>query len=228
MKIKKYTLNLLLFVFGCSQAQGTINKNLKKELDEIYKSDQILREYIDSGTSESRKNEILKETGFSQNDFLNNTWGIIRKQDSINIIKVEKIIASYGYPGQELVGEPTNEAAWYIIQHSNKIAFYFPLIKEAAERKEIPFTLFAMMQDRLLTSQGKEQIYGTQGGGVTIKNKETGKEEPFRFISPINDPMHVNDRRKKAGFSTTVEENSKRMGIVYKAYTLEDIKSITK
>lgn len=219
-------LIILLFVFGFSFAQTKINQSLKKELDAIYKSDQILREYIDSGTSESRKAEILKETGFSQNDFLMNTWGIIRKQDSINLIKVEKIIAEHGYPGKKLVGEPTNEAVWYVIQHSNKIERYFPLIKEATDRKEIPFTLYAMMLDRLLTSQGKEQIYGTQGGGRMIVNKQTGKEEFFKYILPIENPNSVNERRKSAGFTTTVEENAKRMEIDYKVYTLEEIKNL--
>jgi hypothetical protein len=225
--MKKYLQAIiLLFVYGFSQAQTGIDQNLKKELDIILKSDQILREYIDSETTESRKNEILKETGYSKEEFAQNIWGIMIKQDSVNLIKVEEIISKFGYPGKMLVGEPTNEAVWYVIQHSDKIPKYLPLIQEATEKNEIPFTLFAMMQDRFLTSQGNEQIYGTQAAGRKIINKETGKEEYFRYILPIKNPELVNELRKKAGFTSTVEENAKRMEIEYKVYTLGEINNL--
>lgn len=225
--MKKYLHTIILLsVFSFSQAQIKFNQNLKMELDSILKSDQIFREYIDSETDENRKLEILKETGYSKEEFAKNTWGIIKKQDSINLIKVERIIAEYGYPGKTLVGEPTNEAAWFVIQHSGKIAKYFPLIEKAGTNKEIDFTKVAMMQDRLLTSQGKEQIYGTQGAGKRIINKETGKEDFFRYILPIKNPELVNELRKKAGFTSTVEENAKRMEIEYKVYTLDEINNL--
>jgi hypothetical protein len=224
--MKKYSYTtIILLVFAFSQAQTKINQNLKMELDSILKSDQILREYIDSETNENRKTEILKETGYSKEELLQNTWGIINKQDSINLVKVEKIIAEYGYPGKTLVGETTNEAAWFVIQHSSKIEKYFPLIEKAGENNEINFTKVAMMQDRLLTSQGKEQIYGTQGFSKFIINKKTGKEEFIKYILPIKNPECVNELRKKAGFTSTVEENAKRMDIEYKVYTLDDIKN---
>ncbi len=220
-------LVLFIFLISCFSilnAQSKINQGLKAALDSIMKSDQILREYIDSETTEVRKKEILKEIG-RENDatFRNRIWLTINTQDSINLIKVEKIIASYGYPGKSLVGEPTNIAAWYVIQHTSKIAKYLPLIEKEAKRGEIPFTNFAMMQDRCLTQQGKEQIYGTQGQGKYVLNKETGKNEFFSYVSPIKNPEKVNELRKKAGFTTTVEENAERMGIKYKIYSLDEI-----
>jgi len=225
----KKQLLLIGFIFlSCvGYSQNGINKDLKIELDSIMKSDQILREFVDSETSEDRKKEILKEVG-RENDpsFRKNIWSAINKQDSINLIKIEKIIAVYGYPGKTLVGEPTNESAWFVIQHTSKIANYLPMIEEAAKKGEIPFTKYAMMQDRYLTQQGKEQIYGTQGQGKQITNKETGKKEFFNYISPIQNPEKVNELRKKAGFTSTVEENAKRLGIEYKVYTLDEIAKI--
>lgn len=225
----KKQLFLVGFIFlSClGYSQNGINKDLKIELDSIMKSDQILREFVDSETSEDRKKEILKEVG-RENDpsFRKNIWSAINKQDSINLIKIEKIITVYGYPGKSLVGEPTNESAWFVIQHTSKIANYLPMIEEAAKKGEIPFTKYAMMQDRYLTQQGKEQIYGTQGQGKEITNKETGKKEFFNYISPIQNPEKVNELRKRAGFTSTVEENAKRLGIEYKVYTLDEIAKI--
>jgi hypothetical protein len=227
-KIKKYAFILSWFVFGFSQAQGTIDETLKKELDGIYKSDQILREYIDSETSDSRKLEILNETGYSRDDLANGkVYKIMNNRDSINLIRIEEIIAKYGYPGKTLVGEPTNEAAWYVIQHSKKIADYFPMIQEAGSSNEIPFAKVAMMHDRMLMEEGKEQLYGTQVAGENIRNAATGKEEFWYYVWPVQNPKSVNELRKEAGFTTTVEENSKRLGVEYKHYTLAEIKKIT-
>lgn len=228
LNIKKYAFILLLFVFGFSHAQGSIDETLKKELDGIYKSDQILREYVDSETTDSRKAQILNETGYSRDDLINSkVYKIMNNQDSINLIRIEKIIAKYGYPGKTLVGEPTNEAAWYVIQHSEKIANYFPMIQEAGLSNEIPFVKVAMMHDRMLMEEGKEQLYGTQVAGENIINATTGKEEFWYYVWPVQHPKSVNELRKEAGFTTTVEENAKRLGVEYKHYTLQEIKKIT-
>nr|WP_315255582.1 DUF6624 domain-containing protein [uncultured Flavobacterium sp.] len=226
--IKKYEFILLLFVFGFSHAQSAIDETLKKELDGIYKSDQILREYIDSETTSSRKAQILNETGYSRDDLVNSkVYKIMNNQDSINLIRIEEIIAKYGYPGKKLVGEPTNEAAWYVIQHSKKIANYFPMIQEAGSSNEISFVKVAMMHDRMLMEEGKEQLYGTQVAGENILNATTGKEEFWYYVWPVQHPESVNELRKESGFTTTVEENAKRLGLEYKHYTLQEIKRIT-
>ena len=222
----KYLFQLLfLFVFGFCQSQTRINEDLKKVLDEILISDQILREYSDSEITEIRKAEILKITGFSKEELKQNLWKKINIQDSINLKKVEIIISKYGYPGISLVGEPTSKAAWYVIQHSKKISIYFPIIKRAGKDNQIPFTLVAMMEDRMLMYESREQIYGTQGAGRRILNKDN-KEEFFNFIWPIKNPKKVNKLRIKAGFKNTVEENAKNLGIEYEIFTIKDYKKL--
>src|SRR5688500_6785898 len=86
---------------------------------------------------------------------------IMNTIDKKNTERIEKIIDKYGYPGKSLVGEPENTAAFFAIQHSPKIKQYFPLIEKAARDKEIPFVNYALMLDRKLVQEGKEQIYGT-------------------------------------------------------------------
>jgi hypothetical protein len=54
-----------------------------------------------------------------------------------------------------------------------------------------------MMLDPSLMSQGKEQLYGTQVMGYTGQTP---------FVWPIQNPGQVNQRRKQAGFTTTVEK----------------------
>lgn len=193
---------LVLTHVASFSAYGQVNKKLKSELDSIYQIDQLYREILSSPQKKDSLGRAhkLPEGGVDQL--------IVDKMNAIdrsNVVRVKQIIKQYGYPGKRLVGIPTNESAWYVIQHSEDIEHYFPLIKQAGSRNELPFTLVAMMQDRLLMQQGKEQIYGTQ-----VRCEGAGC-----YVWPIASPSQVNQRRKKAGFDSTVEENAKRLGVKY-------------
>lgn len=202
-----------------------LNEGLKKELDEIMRLDQGYRMLFDTEITPEKKDEILKDLHIDKEEFRKKDWQLVAEQDSINLHKIENIISKYGYPGKSLVGEPTNQAVWYVIQHSKKIGKYLPIIKEAGEKKEIPFRWVAMMEDRFLMNENKEQIYGTQGAGE-MKLDKSGKEVFFNFVWPVKDIKNVNKRRKEAGFDSTFEENIKRMfgrDFKYEPYTIQQV-----
>lgn len=226
--MKTILLSILTAICMNSFAQKPINMELKKQLDTILQTDQAIREFLDSEVKDERKNAIAQLLNYPRMVLDKNAWGIMQKIDSINVQKVERIITKYGYPGKTLVGEPENTAVFYVIQHSNKISKYYKLIEKAGKTKELPYKYAAMMLDRKLTGEGKEQIYGTQVYMKMINNPKTGKKEPFEYVMPIKDAKNVNKRRKEAGFDTTVEENALRLGVVYKEYTKEQIEEITK
>jgi hypothetical protein len=212
-----------------ASAQKQIDLALKKQLDSILQLDQGIREFGDTETSEKRKDSIAEMFKSSKEMLQKSQWKIMQQIDSINLKKVEAIIVNYGYPGKTLVGEPANTTVFYVIQHNSSIIpKYYPLIEKAGKKGELPFKYVAMMLDRKLSNEGKEQVYGTQVYSIQITNSKTGKKEFFEYVIPIKDAKNVNKRRKKAGFDTTVEENTKRFGFDYKAYSLEEIKKITK
>ena len=217
---------VLLFCLVTNLLLGqTINLKLQKELDSIYVLDQKYRELMYTDMNKYG-DSLAAALGVSRENIQSKLWELQNKVDASNIIRVEAILKQYGYPGKTLVGEPANKAVFYVVQHSRVINQYLPLVKEAAEQNEIPFQLYAMMLDRSLMEQGKEQIYGTQGQIFEVKNPKTGNKEVMDIIWPIQDPDHVNERRKAAGFALTVEENAKRLDTVYKVYTLEEIKKL--
>lgn len=218
---------IFLLLFGISvflmNAQQKVNEALKKELDEIMKVDQGYRMLFDSEITPEKREQLLTTLNIDKEEFKKKGWQMVAEHDSLNVQKIENIIAQYGYPGKTLVGEPTNQAAWYVIQHSTKIGKYLPLIKKAGKQKEIPFTWVAMMEDRYLMQEDKEQIYGTQGKGEMTKDKN-GKQVFVNFVWPVRDLKNVNKRRKEAGFDSTIEENAKRMygsDFKYEPYTLK-------
>jgi len=143
--------------------------------------------------------------------------------DQQNIVFIDSVMARYGYPGKSLVGSPTNIAAWYVIQHSDRIDDFLPQIKIAAETGELPFRLYAMMLDRSLMDQGMPQRYGTQA-----MTYFWGTPEEVSLIWPIEDPENVNARRKEAGYGQTIEEYALDIldGEPYKIYTLEEVREL--
>jgi hypothetical protein len=198
-------------------AYGQVNYQLKVELDSIYRVDQLYRDVADSP---QKKDSLIKANHFSQQELDQYIFQKMSVIDSSNLKRVKHIVNQYGYPGTTLVGSPTDEAAWYVIQHSNDIALYFPLIEQAGHRKELPFKLVATMQDRLLMRQGKEQLYGTQIRCQQVENKQTGKKVLDCYVWPIANATSVNQRRRQAGFDQSVEENAKRLGFSYEVRTL--------
>lgn len=220
--MKKYLILLLCLLPSC--VVGQINLTLKRELDSMYVLDQKYRAYL----SDISKDKKLADSLMNAFEVTENLGGILwsyqSRIDSLNLVRVEKIIKTYGYPGSSLVGTPTNEVAWYVIQHSPKIEVYFPVIQQAGKASELPFSLIAMMQDRLLTQQNKPQIYGTQAMCYPLKDTTSNAQQCF--IWPIENPDGVNERRKQAGFSSTVEENAEHLDVHYKVLTMREVRRI--
>ncbi len=217
----KYWFFLLLIIPGISKTQ--LNEPLKRELDSMLILDQRYREYM--GRLENDKalrDSLLAVYGTDETNLMSFIWGSQSRIDSSNQKRTEQILKQYGYPGKTLVGEPANEAVFYIVQHSDKIDTYLPLVKKAAENNELAFNLYAMMLDRSLMYQKKPQIYGTQASCRNVL--ASGKQQCF--IWPLTDYKGVNIRRKKAGFTMTVEQNARRLNAVYKPMTIAQVLKI--
>jgi len=177
------------------------DRALQKELDSILELDQKYRK-----------------------DFSMDTWKMQMEIDSTNMQYIAKVIEAHGYPGKSMVGGKAGKAAWYVIQHSNKIQDYIGTIKKAAEAGELPFRLYAMMLDRHLMQQNKPQIYGTQGSTYYM---DSPKE--IAFIWPIKNVDSVNILRKEAGFLKDLEDYAKDLfgeDFEYEQYTIEQINEL--
>ncbi|MGY5848766.1 DUF6624 domain-containing protein [Salegentibacter sp. HM20] len=222
----RYTITIILLLIITNISAQEINYDLKVKLDSIEEKDQELRKLFYPILNEEKKS-ILTKFGYTWEEFKEEGWEIVSKQDTINIQQISSIIDKYGYPGKSIVGKPTNTVAWSVIQHSKRIEEYFPLIKKAGLENEIPMTLVAMMEDRMLMYKGLPQKYGTQASGREIKDPKTDEIIWESFIWPIESPSSVNELRKKIGFEQSIEESAKDMDIDYKVLTLEDIKSIS-
>ncbi|REA58892.1 hypothetical protein DSL64_19685 [Dyadobacter luteus] len=213
-------VGLLVSVYSSGQ---NINVSLQKELDSIYVMDQKFRELMHLAQKPQKADSLAKHYQVDRENLTSHLWDLQNEVNESNLQRVEEIIKQYGYPGTSMVGSPTDEAVFYVIQHSEKIDQYIPIVEKAAKEKQLPFRQYAMMLDRWLVQSEKEQVYGTQAISFSTKNKQTGKAEQAFIIWPVSDPANVNQRRKEAGFELTVEENAKRLQVDYRVLTLEEV-----
>jgi hypothetical protein len=154
---------------------------LAAELEEILRLDQSVRQ---EETSDSLSDERLRQ---------------MMMTDSINLVKVIRILDEHGWPGPEQVGREGNQAVFLVIQHADRSTQekYLPVMREAVKYGQAEFSELAMLEDRVLMNQGKKQIYGSQIGF----NEETGN----LYVVPVEDPDHLDERRACAGMVPMAE-----------------------
>ncbi|MDD7914424.1 DUF6624 domain-containing protein [Polaribacter ponticola] len=174
------------------------DKSLTKILDKIYFDDQSTRNQI--RTKEKKYGRNSKE--------MDAFWQLILKNDSINLIKVSKILDSRGWPDKKLIGSRGSSTLFLVIQHANKETQekYLPMVLKAVEHNNLPKRQFAMFYDRLVLRRGERQVYGTQ---LAINN-----ESKKPYVLPLKDPKNVDKRRIKMGLNT-MQENMNRWNLIW-------------
>lgn len=182
----------------CAQAQRGNMDSLTKVLEEVYLSDQTPRIAIDS---------IGKRYGYNSKE-MRSHWESIHQSDSINLSIVRSIIDRFGWLSEKETSQKSNEVLFLVIQHADISTQlqYLPILKEAVSEGKALAKNYAYLQDRINTSQGKFQIYGSQFHGGP-----SGK----MHVYPILDEPNVDKRRENVGLPS-LETYAKEMGVRYK------------
>lgn len=123
-----------------------------------------------------------------------------RKIWQANARRLREIVAKRGWPGFALVGSDGATAALRIVLQSNDDALLremLPRVQAAAARHDVPMPRVASLIDRVLRLDGKPQRYGTQVDG--------SNGEP-RLVQPVEDPAHLDERRKAMGLGPSAAE----------------------
>lgn len=108
--------------------------------------------------------------------------------------RLAEILAEHGWPGQSLVGEEAEDAAWAIAQHADhdhqfqKLALLY--LAAAVKAGDASLGNLAYLSDRIAVAEGKPQTYGTQ--------MACGEDGPAP-VTPIAGEESVDRRRADAG-----------------------------
>jgi len=89
---------------------------------------------------------------------------------------IRQIVQEHGWPRIGLVGADGSSAAWLVVQHMDYDVDFqrscLDLMEQAFAAGQVKAHDFAYLTDRVLTNEGKRQMYGTQGSGVTSPEDE--------------------------------------------------------
>ncbi len=189
--MKKITTLIILgyFIFNYSfgqnieKTEANLDKQLVAVLDTIYIDDQENRKQI---------NDIAKGYGWESKE-LKDHLKKIEEQDSINIIKIKKILDERGWLGADIIGNLGNTTLFLVIQHSDLETQekYLPMMREAVKKGNAKANNLAFLEDRVALRKGEKQIYGSQ----IAPDPETGEY----IVLPLIDPENIDKRRAEVG-----------------------------
>lgn len=161
----------------------TVNHNLRRRLVSLARRDAETRERLAADGSLFRGYHPEMQAVHEENATI-----------------LERVIQERGWPTAAMGGEDGAEVAWLIVQHAIGLPEFqrtcLNLLEEAAAAGSIPPWQPAFLLDRILTFEGKPQVYGT-----SFDWDEEGLMSP----RPITDPASVDDRRAAVGLPPLAE-----------------------
>lgn len=114
---------------------------------------------------------------------------------TLNIQRLKKVLARYGFPGYDLVGEKGSNNFWLMAQHADRDVTFqqlvLKLMSAEVKNKNAAPRNFAYLTDRVMINTGRKQVYGTQ---VTYKT-----DSCQAIPKPLRDSLNVNKRRRAIG-----------------------------
>jgi hypothetical protein len=169
--------------------EAKLDRPLVARLDSINKDDQDGRQRI---------KDLEIKYGYDSKE-VKALWKEIKVKDSINLMKVTRIIDEYGWLGPDVAGQKGNSTLFLVIQHADQITQekYLPKMRDAVKNYKASPSDLALLEDRVELRQGKRQVYGSQ----IAKDQKTGKS----YVMPLDDPDNVDKRRAAVGLSPLAE-----------------------
>ena len=160
-------------------------------------SDAVRRELVRMGEDDQKRRQemmdLMDRLAGSDSEKMAKKWKqAVERQNELdgkNRQRLDEIVKAHGWPKKSVFGEEASGVAFLIVQHAelDYQKKYFPLIKDAVSLKEARMSDLAMLEDRILTREGKKQVYGTQ----LRLNQTTQRMELY----PIEDEVNVDSRR---------------------------------
>jgi hypothetical protein len=154
--------------------------------------------------------EIMKMSEADQQMRKSGQWD--SSIDIANTQRMKEIVAQIGWPTRSKVGGRASEMAWLLVQHADHDRAFQAMcldLMKAQSAGEVSPANIAYLEDRVRVGEGRLQLYGTQ-----FYADEAGNFGP----KPIEDPDHVDERRKAIGLQP-LSEYARDLEQFYTEYT---------
>ncbi len=177
-----FSLVLAASAWGCaSHLKASIGPQLRGELLAMSKSDQDARQALIAAGMERPSTELRAR---------------MAEIDAANTARIKKIVRLHGWPGKSLVGDDGETAAFLLVQHADRAPAFqrqaLPLLRKAWQAGDASGEHLALLTDRVLVSEGKPQLYGSQADIVDGKI----------VVKAVQDEPNLGKRRAELGLSS--------------------------
>lgn len=216
-KIKSTLLFLIgLFAISCTQTNNDTSELKEGDSNTTVVSNQTIdiktEKYIDAvldtifkteQTPIRKRDSLMKIYGPDSKEF-QHYQAIYKKNHVVNERKVKELLATYGWPGEDVIGYRGSLTMCNVIQHAdNEVRLeLLPLMRRAVQDKKLNPALLARTEDRIATEQGKLQMYGGQ-------MKYYPETKSFN-VWPVYDPANIDKRRAAIGLGPIAEHLKSR------------------
>jgi hypothetical protein len=191
--------------------------HFQQDLRPTSSSDAVRRELVRMGEDDQKNRQemmdLMDRLAGSDSEKMAKKWKqAVERQNDLdgkNRQRLDEIVKQHGWPKKSVFGEEASGVAFLIVQHAelDYQKKYLPLIKDAVAQKEARLSDLAMLEDRILTREGKKQVYGTQ----LRLNQTTQRMELY----PIDDEASVDSRRAAVGLEPLAEYLKRAFAIDY-------------
>ena len=173
--LKKLTILLLIITsIGC-QENTPQPPNLDKEIATLNSPEKLAAYYTEIRTTDQQvrgeyTTAVLQKHGANSVQYREHIR-LQKEQDSLNLIKIEKLFVKYGYPKTNEVGELAASAPWTVVHHASKLQDRldnYKMMRAGYRVGEIDDTAFAMYLNRTYEHLNNGQRLRMQG---TFKTK---------------------------------------------------------
>ena len=126
---------------------------------------------------------------------------VMEPVDEANLAQLRGLMPAEGWFSRQEVGEAGIKASFHIVQHGDLATMktVLPRLQALAERGDLDGASYAAMYDRVATTEGRPQRYGTQFHCVG------GRIAPF----PLENPDKVEADRRTLKFGQTFADSDK-------------------
>lgn len=182
MRLKTLSIVTVLIILGFN-CFGQNFDSIRISLEEIYSKNLLYRSQI---------SKIMTQHGFESQQFDSLNQRIL-KFDSVALQTTKNIVDKHGWIGKDKIGTMANKAIFYSIQHASfdDQEKYFTLLEASAKNGQSDLSDMALMQDRILISKNKPQIYGTQ--------YKMDEKTNVCIVFPVENPKKLDRKRKSVG-----------------------------
>jgi hypothetical protein len=200
--VRRCAVSCLLSITACTVSEKTWLE-VKSQLSVIQERDQRYRSKMDSvGRIEGWQSKAVEQL-----------WENQRKLDSVNLAEVDNIIAKYGYPPKDRVGE-LSLVPFEVIRHSDDsiMASYLQLIIGAGRNGDLRMDQVASFEDRVQVALRQPQEYGTEIWIEFKKDPKTGERYDSLYLWPVRDLPHIDQKRLGVGLDS-LSRHLRHLGI---------------